>query len=317
MINRRQYIILSFFMTRCVFIGGGFSLLVRYSKNNVLITGILGMLLGLVLLYFFSKRKKINDFLLVVTAFLLLIFTLIINSMLTNTFLLVNTPTLFILLLVMALLIYGSFKGIKMIARVSEIVIVGALIIFLLCHIGLTPYSKFSNIFPLFNSSYGDFFKSLFIFLGAALTPNILLLNYKEDLKFKDLSIGYIAGCISIIILLYFILSIYGSEFSMRVRFPEYLILKRINILGYINNVENILVMEWLTNIMVSSMVCLAVIKERVNKYVFWALVIALLFIIEGVFNHNYDLVLIIKNNLYYVYCGLIFLCFIVKKKNE
>ena len=34
MINKRQYIILSFFLTRVLFIGGGFSLLIDISKNN-------------------------------------------------------------------------------------------------------------------------------------------------------------------------------------------------------------------------------------------------------------------------------------------
>ena len=52
MINLRQYRILSFFLTRSLFLGGCFSLLVNISKNSMIISGIIGMLLGYFLLNF-------------------------------------------------------------------------------------------------------------------------------------------------------------------------------------------------------------------------------------------------------------------------
>mgnify|MGYP005611374775 CR=1 FL=1 len=46
MINKRQYIILSFFLTRALFLGGSFSLLVKLTKNSMLIAGSIGLLVG-------------------------------------------------------------------------------------------------------------------------------------------------------------------------------------------------------------------------------------------------------------------------------
>ena len=61
MITKRQYNILSFYLTRALFLGGGLSLLVSLSKNDILISSIIGMLLGYVLLYLFFKKGVIYD----------------------------------------------------------------------------------------------------------------------------------------------------------------------------------------------------------------------------------------------------------------
>jgi len=56
MINKRQYFILSFYLTRVLFLGIGFSVLVGISKNSLIISSFLGMLLGYFLLYLFYKK---------------------------------------------------------------------------------------------------------------------------------------------------------------------------------------------------------------------------------------------------------------------
>ena len=57
MINKRQYIILSFYLTRVLFLGIGFSVMVGIGKNSLLIASVLGMLLGYFLLYLFYKKN--------------------------------------------------------------------------------------------------------------------------------------------------------------------------------------------------------------------------------------------------------------------
>ena len=45
-------------------------------------------------------------------------------------------------------------------------------------------------------------------------------------MKFKDISIGYVAASLLMILVLFFILGIYGYEFASYLRFPEYAIIK-------------------------------------------------------------------------------------------
>ena len=60
MINKKQYIILSFLLTRVLFLGGGISLLIGISNNTLVLNSFLGMLLGYFLLYLFYKKGSIN-----------------------------------------------------------------------------------------------------------------------------------------------------------------------------------------------------------------------------------------------------------------
>ena len=46
MIKKSYYIILSFFLTRVLFLGGGYTVLLNIGKNSSILCGLLGMLLG-------------------------------------------------------------------------------------------------------------------------------------------------------------------------------------------------------------------------------------------------------------------------------
>lgn len=307
MINKRQYIVLSFFLTRSLFLGGGISLLVNISHNNLIISSFLGMLLGFALLYFFYKKVSLNRYILIIIAISILFINTLSDSVLASTYLLYNTPLIFIILLLFLVFLYGSTKEFKIIARLSELWIFVSLIIFILCYLSLTPHINFNNLWPIFDTSIIDFVKGIIVFCSATLLPNLLLLNYKENLKFKDISIGYIIGSISVLVIMFYILSIYGFEFASITRFPEYSILKKISLFNYISNVENILIMEWIVNIIISGLVCLKILKNHLSN--FWLYLICILIICLELFvNTNYIYIIYIKKFTYYIF--FIFLLF-------
>ena len=317
MINKRQYIILSFFLTRVLFIGGGFSLLIDISKNNFLFVCLLGTLLGYFLLYLIYKKGSINKLLCILISISILLLNFLVNNTLTGTYLLLNTPALFIMLMFVVVLLYGSFKELKIIGRVSEICVPCSIFVFIMGPIALMSLVKFDNMLPFFDTSIIDFIRGILLFTGASLLPNLLLINYKDKLKFKDVGLGYLLGCIGLLIIAFFILNIYGSQFASIVRFPEYLILKKIQFLGYISNVENILVMEWIINIVISGLICFKVLKENLNIYLFSTIIILLIIFNELFLNKNYVNVLIIKNYFYYFYIFLILCCLVTKKSKN
>lgn len=314
MITKRQYIFLSFFLTRALFLGGGLSLLVGLTKNDLVFSGILGMLLGYFLLFLFFKKERTNNCVNVVIAIGLLLINMLANTVLTSTYLLYNTPTFLIVLIFLGTLLYGVKKDFKIIGRICEIFIIVSSLEIVLAIIGLMPLSDINKMLPLFNSDMMNIFKGIIVFSGASLLPNILLINYKGDLKFKDVSIGYIIGSLLMIIVLYLIVTIYGSEFASMTRFPEFLILKKIDFMGYFSNVENILVTEWMINILISALVAIKVIKDNVSNILFYIIIIGLFLISELVLNKSYVNVLYVKQYFYYISFGLLFISLIFKK---
>lgn len=317
MINKKQYISLSFFLTRIIFLGGGFSLLIATSKNNVLLTAFLGMLLGLFLLYLFYRKGSINKWCVLLFAIANLIMTTVANTALTGTYLLYNSPTLFIMLAFLLTLIYGVSKEFKVISRVGAIFFPVALLITLLSILSLFHLVKIDNLFPLFNSSTINFIKGVCAFAGASLVPNLLLINYKGDLTFKDVSLGYLLGSATILIIMFFILCIYGYEFASIVRFPEYLILKKITVSTYVSNVENIFILEWIADIVIGSFVCLKVIKDNTNKPCFIVFLILFVLGMNIFYNNKYENILFIKKYFSYFNFFLIFLGLFIGKGKQ
>ena len=73
MISKRQYNILSFYLTRTLFLGGGFTLLIKLGKNDLLISSFVGMFLGYFILYLFFKKGSISKLMSVIVALTTLI----------------------------------------------------------------------------------------------------------------------------------------------------------------------------------------------------------------------------------------------------
>ena len=272
------------------------------------------MLLGYFLLFLFFKKERTNNYVNVVIAVGLLLINMLANTVLTSTYLLYNTPTFFIVLIFLGTLLYGVKKDFKVIGRICEIFIIVSSLEIILAMIGLMPLSDINKMLPLFNSDMMSVFKGIIVFSGASLLPNILLINYKGDLKFKDVSIGYIVGSLLMILVLYLIVTIYGSEFASMARFPEFLILKKIDFMGYFSNIENILVTEWMINILISAFVAVKVIKDNVSNILFYIIIICLFLISELVLNRSYVNVLYVKQYFYYISFGLVFISLIFKK---
>lgn len=317
MINKRQYNILSFYLTRTLFLGGGFTLLIKLSKNDFLVSSILGMLLGYFLLYLFFRKGCVSKLMSIIVAISTLIMGTLANTILTSNYLLFITPTLLIVLVFFFVLLYASNKDFKVIGRVSEVFIYVSIVEILFALLSLFKLVNIDRLLPLFTTNIIDIIKGIMVFCGASILPNILLINYKDDIKFSDVHLGYIIGCILMIVVMFFIISIYGSEFSSMVRFPEFLILKKIDIMGYLSNIENVLVTEWMFNVLISSWVCVKVLRDNMNKRLFLIVILFLVFGSEILLNRNYVNVLYVKQYFYYIAFGLVLLGLVIKKRKS
>ncbi len=305
MINKKQYIFLSLYLTRSLFFGGALAVLLGISKNCLLISGILGTILGCVILYLFYKKNGINKYLRMAIAIICLFIMVLSNTTLTSNYLLYETPLILIVALFLFPVMFGSFKKIEVTSRVGEMVFPVSVLLILFSYIALWYLVDIKNLFPIFNTSVIDFLKGTFIFMVASLLPNLLMLKYKEDLSFKEVSCGYVMGSIVIIIYMFFILTIYGNEFASILRFPEYLILKKIDIFNYISNVENIFVLEWLCNLVIGALFCAKELFNDTSIKGFISIIGVVMGILMLVLSNNFYIVIFIKKYIYYV-CGLL-----------
>lgn len=314
MLTKRQYNILSFYLTRALFLGGGLSLLVGLSKNDILFSGICGMLLGYILLYLLFKKGRLNKIVSVIVAISVLFINVIANTVLTNTYLLYSTPSFLIILVFIGTLLYTSKYDISIIGRLCEVFIVVAFIEIFIAIMGLVPFIEIDNILPMFSTKYINIIKGIIVFSGASLLPNLLLLDYKGDLKFRDIQYGYIIGSLLMILVLFIIVSIYGCEFARIVRFPEFMILKKIDILGYFNNIENVLVTEWMVNILICAFVCCKVIKDKCSNIWFYIIMFILFIGCVFFFKGSYYNILYVKKYFYYISFILVMGSLLIKK---
>ena len=137
MINKKQYIILSFLLTRVLFLGGGISLLIGISNNTLVLNSFLGMLLGYFLLYLFYKKGSINKLWEIIIAIFTLSIVWLGDTILTSTYLLYNTPPFLILIILVIVSLFGIKKEMKVIGRCSEIFIVFSFIVYFFMLISL------------------------------------------------------------------------------------------------------------------------------------------------------------------------------------
>jgi hypothetical protein len=317
MINKRQYNILSFYLTRTLFLGGGFTLLIKLGMNDLLISAILGMLFGYFILFMFFKKGSISKFMSSIIAISTLIMGTLSNTVLTSNYLLQSTPTLLIVIIFFSTLLYASTKEFKVIGRVVEIFMFVSFIEITLSLFSLFGLVNVERILPLFTNDTMNIIKGIIVFAGASVLPNLLLINYKEKLEFRDIQWGYIIGSLLMILVLFFVVTIYGSQFASNARFPEFLILKKIDIMGYLTNLENVLATEWIFNVLVTSWLCAKVLRDNMNSKLFYILILGLILGSEFILNRNYINILYVKQYFYYIAFGILVISLIIKKRKN
>ena len=315
--NKIEYNILSFYLTRVLFMGGGFSLLVNVCHNNLLISSFLGMLLGYFLLFLIYKKGNINKIMKIIISLVILIINIIGVTALTSTHLLFKTPSIIVVIALVLVLLYGSKKDIKNIGWIAFILIfISSFIVGIAC-LNLFRYTKLTNLLPLFDTGVMDFIKGIIIFAGTSTLPNVLLIEYKGNMKFKDISIGYIIGALLMILVLFFINGTYGYEFASILRFPEYSILRNIDLFNFLTNIENIFMLEWISCIIVCGLLCFKVLRNNTKPRMFYTIISLLVFGIYTMLIMNYPNVLYVKEYFYYLFSLLMLLVLLIKKEKS
>ena len=298
-----------YFLTQSLFLGFGISILFSISSKDCYIGALLGLLIGFVIIYLYSKflelKKKRNlkeilkqnkilgifvYLLIIIASYILLIYSLVIYKVFVASFMLIKTPEILLLIPIVIFGTYGAFKGLTVINRVAESLIPIALGLAAFAFLGIVGLFDTSNFLPILTTTPTNFFKTAITFAGISTFPNLLTIHYQE--KPKYMLTTYSLTCLLIIATIIYINGILGEEIVHIYRFPEYMVLKQLKLFQFIEKVENILSIAWIFNIFILLMTSIHSIKEllpnKKPKIITVIILILTLYMIDKVFAFNY-----------------------------
>ncbi len=331
-----------FFLTRSLFFGLGISLICKYTDKDTYIGAILGIMLGffIVLGYRFiirnKKRESLNQImsqhkviglitrvLFLIASILLLTYSLITYKTFVTSFLLINTPVFIIFIPWLLLLIYCAWNGLSMIHKLASSLLPISIVLSLLSIISIIGNFEYSNFLPVLTSSPSNLFMTAISFAGISAFPGILSLYFDSDVKYY-LS-NYLLACFLVVIAILCINGVFGEVLVNVFRFPEYMVLKQVKLLNFIEKIENILSIAWSFDLFITSAFSIYSIKsllpKKKNNLLTLGVIGIVAILIDKVLDFNYIYELFIYYALPYISLIfpilILFLFFVVLRKRK
>ena len=249
--------------------------LLKKSNNEVLVSMIIGVIIGLipVLMYLkinntfpnlniYEKNKKLfgnkigylfNFLILIVYMMMLTISVRAIVIFVTSKYL-QFTPFILVGTLVIITSIIICFKGIETVARISQISFWASLILMITIELLLFKYIEIRNILPIFegknhinNIIQGSLYYASTCGLLTFLLLTINKTKVKDEKNYnKTIILFYLVGSLSLVIVMFFVVSCFGYKMGSIFRYPEYILLKKIGISNSELHLENLLAFRWI-----------------------------------------------------------------------
>ena len=237
------------------------------------------------------------------------LFLIIINAYYETHYFIVNnyltkTPEILIDLILCISLFYMVSKGEAISLKVSFILILSSMLMFIINIFALLPYIKLINIYPIYNYDIKNILSSTFIFFSLFTGPLFIIsfipkTNIIDSYNIKKkLIINSIISFILLFVILFLILSILGINLINIFEYPEYVVLKKLKI-SFIERIENIGFCIWgIMSLIASSFSCLYIkriinesfnIKNKYLKMLSTLIIIILLILIPRLFFDTND----------------------------
>ena len=330
-----------FFLTRSLFFGLGISLICKYTDKDTYIGAIIGIFLGMLIILgyraiirrkgnmslnqIFAQNKVVGTIaktLLLIASIIILTYSLLTYKTFVSSFLLSTTPVFMILLPWLILLFYAAWGGLSMIHKLATSLLPLSIVLSLLSIISIFGNFDYYNFLPILTAKPMNMFMTIISFAGISAFPGILSLHFNSNVNHYVKY--YLLSAILVVIAILCINGVFGEVLVNVFRFPEYMVLKQVKFLDFIEKVENILSIAWAFDLFITSAFSIYSIKELVpKKRNNWSTIIIVgivAILIDKFFDFNY----IYELFLYYAlpYVSLIFpiiiillLFYLLKKK--
>ena len=310
----------SLFIGISFYLGFGYSLLLSITNTDALISLILGSTVGFGIIWGleYLKEKWVDNNVLnriLITIFSLFLYSQIVFIFQTfaSSFFLLKTPIWFLGLPIPFLIYKISKQGVKTIGLLAESLVPIALFLILLTYFGLLKNIKLDYLTPIFKTNTIDIFKGSLLVAMYSSAPYFLLLNIPLDKN--KLKVKFLVCQILLTITCFFIITTLGPNLISIYRYPEYMLLKEINIFNFMEKVENIISIAWLFSLFILLSLCGYNLKENLqfkNKDYLFIISLILLYLFSLLESTHYIEELKVYYILMYIFLGFISLFFLI-----
>lgn len=259
----------------------------------------------------FKKTGKIINFLISIIALVIGIFLLYNSNNFITSQLLYRTSQIMIGIILLTLAIYHNSKGINSITKVSFLLLIINFTLFLLSFFSLSSNINISNLLPVLKENTDNIFLSALKLSSINIFPIIITLSIPKSLVSsentynKDIIKTYILAFIVSFLVIFTTYSVLGIELVKIFEYPEYMVLKKVTLWGFLQRIENIVANQWI----IGNYIYLTLIiyylstnfksKNNTQKNIFNIIIGILIITITNVIFKN--------NTIYYNYVQTIF----------
>lgn len=276
---------------------------------SIIISYIIGFIPILIILYISNYQDKLNiyekniylfgkilgtiiNYIISIILFIIAITILynIINFI--NTQYLYHTPMLLTSIVFIILIIYCSTKEINVISHISLILISFNIILYLLSNISIINEIKLDNLLPIAKTNISNILLSSLKITSINILPTIILLIIPKDKitnkkKYnKSIIISYIIGFIISLLTIINTISVLGIHLTKTFIYPEYIVLKKIKLFGFLERGENIISLKWITESYIYLTIIIYTISKNITnnhkKFTYTNIIIGILLIITS-----------------------------------
>ena len=256
---------------------------------SVIIAYIIGIIPLLITLYIsnyqtnlniFEKNKNlfgdiIGTFINILISLILFILAItILNNIVSfiTTQFLYRTPILISSTLLVALAVYCSIKEINVISHTSIILMFLNIIMFIISNLSLIDNIKLDNLLPILTTTKSNLLLSSIKIAIINILPIINILIIPKDKitnpkKYnKAIIITYLIGFIITLITVIGTISTLGIYLTNAYEYSEYIVLKKIKLFGFLERIENIISMSWITEAYIYITIIIYTISKNIPK---------------------------------------------------
>lgn len=190
----------------------------------------------------------------------------IINFILSQ--LLYRTPFLITCTLFMLLVIYNANKGINVISKSSLLLLMLNIGLFIINIIALYKQVDLTNFLPLLKENTENIIPTTLKLFSINILPLLIILMIPKNKitnpkKYnKTVIISYIIGSLISISLVIVTFGVLGINLIKAFEYPGYIVLRKIELLGFLERIENVISLQWI----VGSFVYLSLIIYTISK---------------------------------------------------
>lgn len=163
-----------------------------------------------------------------------------------------DTNVIYISIVIGVIVLYAVSKGLDVIARTGVLLLIINVILFSVANISLIPEIDIDYIKPFLE--YGiksPIWGGILLFFTNIVPIYMLLMIPRSRITDKNkynnyLILFYIFSIVTGFITTFITISALGINLAKMYQYPEYIILKRISLFGFLDRIENIICIEWI-----------------------------------------------------------------------